>query len=1437
MTNLPSGAAPASSPSSFVDHDSGALLPERLQRWRDDATSGALPDAASPSRWQQLRAGVVNMWEFEVAEFWSADGRLQLMGHNETGKSTLMTLTTLIMLSGSTAPHYIDTMGGQNKRFRYYVEPTGLAGDRRDASKHTNRGWVWVEYGRIDVGQPRYFTVLLFADARRADQSKVRYTWAVLNGPARVRGDVTLINGSAVTDPSQLAETPGWHSFGSDGKAYQDYVARNLFTTTADRLDGYVRLLKVMRTPKLGERLNLTFLSEKIREALPPLSTHELTQLAEGWEELERIAADRDSADAARREVDGFRRNIWTPWAAAHVRRAADAYTGATTDFDNVTRTAREAKRTFDEAEGQLQNLDARVAEAKDQQSKAAGELEAHRESDAFTDAQAALQRAQDLDERAALRAKDADRAELDAANVAARADELAATASSADGRVAAKRENEAGVGAVVRGQAADAGLGELALHWVDVGDLDKVEAARDRRADQVTRLISKQSLAKIRADEAASKTDAAKLVADRAEQLDVERTRVRVDLEAEEQRLVDQLGVWVTRLPVAPPASDLVDRWVELVVEASAMPAPKARLAQAISADFIQPVRTHLSGQKATLELQAGQHQAVAEQLSEELERWQQISDPSAPEPFGWHRRTRPAFPSETGGPLWRLVDVADDVADDVRQTLQAALDAAGLLDAWVTPDGAFASNRDGFDTVALIEQTPAPTGQTLASLLTPAPDSAPLASVVTSLLQSIAIITSDAPLPAGLAICPSDGRWTTPVAAGRAQANPTAPALLGAAARARFRAAEIDRLTEEHAQETDRAEAAAASARQLAELLMQMATAEGEAPREDALVQLVLSIHRLDREYDKADEQRGTAEAIADRAQRQADDAAAAASAFAAEHALPLLPSEVIALDERLTQLQLGLVRLRAAAEATGAAVDAADEARRSAATAAEDAAVRAEQAEVLRAEANNLQTQADIARRRLSQEGQQILHEVERLTTLVETLGQQLEGLRIEHDNLIERRAKAAADLDQQTQASEAARLHRDTAEEAWWALVDQGLPAALSVPAPAARNTAAARDHVREARRVVQPRNWPRDDVESQRQRIDQAYTTLTEKLTDLRGTLERGGGRTARIEHDHDNPAVLPRIEVIVDGTGTPYSLGDAVAKLAAQYDELMRAYDSQMQRTLHELLGSAFIEHLRERLESVEALVQHINRILDAHPTGTTGTKLRLVRAPVDGDPAAARVLDALQRELASLNADAQEQVRQFLRARIEEARRTGDAGWRDQLAVELDYRNWFDVRVQKKSAGDQSWKPLDARAHGEMSGGAQVVTLMLPLVAALAAMYEETPTGPRPLWLDEAFDGVDARNRASVLDLLCDFDMDFQLAGPGPLVNTATVPAAAMYEVVRDTRLPGADLTLMLWAAGQLHVIDLADPATIARQSARAAVGDGDDLMSAAGL
>jgi Putative exonuclease SbcCD, C subunit len=47
------------------------------------------------------------------------------------------------------------------------------------------------------------------------------------------------------------------------------------------------------------------------------------------------------------------------------------------------------------------------------------------------------------------------------------------------------------------------------------------------------------------------------------------------------------------------------------------------------------------------------------------------------------------------------------------------------------------------------------------------------------------------------------------------------------------------------------------------------------------------------------------------------------------------------------------------------------------------------------------------------------------------------------------------------------------------------------------------------------------------------------------------------------------------------------------------------------------------------------------------------------------------------------------------------------------------------------------------------------VVTLLQPLLATLVALYDESPTAPRPLWLDEAFEGVAPANRVTMLDLL----------------------------------------------------------------------------------
>lgn len=189
-------------------------------------------------------------------------------------------------------------------------------------------------------------------------------------------------------------------------------------------------------------------------------------------------------------------------------------------------------------------------------------------------------------------------------------------------------------------------------------------------------------------------------------------------------------------------------------------------------------------------------------------------------------------------------------------------------------------------------------------------------------------------------------------------------------------------------------------------------------------------------------------------------------------------------------------------------------------------------------------------------------------------------------------------------------------------------------------------------------------------------------------------------------------------------------------------------------------------------------------------------------------------MIQALQQGQALLDPDVTTQVRDFLRTRIEGAREAsqveGDMEWQVRLAQALDYRSWFDVTLEKKTGDGGRWTVLTPATYARLSGGARVVLLMLPFVATLTALYQSMGGAPRPFWLDEAFDGLDGPNRETVLELFSEFDLDVLVVGPGRLLNARTVAAAAIYQVVRaEDPLPGVDLTVELWARGELTPLE----------------------------
>ena len=257
-----------------------------LRDWVDAAAIGGFPAPLRGDRWQPLRAGVVGLWEFDVTEYWYANGWVQLTGRNETGKSSLMALTTLIPWLADTASSNIDTLGRSGKKFRYYVEPTGADGDRRTSESSTHRGWLWVEYARLVAGVPRYFSTLLFAETRSA-AADVKLSWCTVEGDDRVRKSIDLAPLRIVAAPKEL-HPAGWIVH-PNATAYREHVATHLLGSTAERLGSVGKMLKVTRTPKLGAQLEIGFVQQHLRAALPELSRAEVNALANGWTSLIRF--------------------------------------------------------------------------------------------------------------------------------------------------------------------------------------------------------------------------------------------------------------------------------------------------------------------------------------------------------------------------------------------------------------------------------------------------------------------------------------------------------------------------------------------------------------------------------------------------------------------------------------------------------------------------------------------------------------------------------------------------------------------------------------------------------------------------------------------------------------------------------------------------------------------------------------------------------------------------------------------------------------------------------------------------------------------------------------------------------------------------------------------------------------------------------------------
>ncbi|WP_423464311.1 SbcC/MukB-like Walker B domain-containing protein [Promicromonospora sp. MS192] len=1417
-----------------------------MRTWRQAALTGGLPEPGR-RRWQQLRAGVVNMWEFDVAEYWSADGRAQFIGKNEQGKSTMMAMTSLTMLTGDLSPRYVDTFGNSKRSFRYYLIPTDDPKDRRPVTQQLNRGWTWVEYGRLTDTGPEYFTTLLFVQGRRTAQ-QVDPTWVTHQGPERVRAGLTLVQGQAVVLPTMIMPGLDPHATAT---AYRNTVATSLFGfSDPSRLTIVIELLKTLRTPKLGNQLDPGWVVDRIRESLPPLESSEIHELADGWDQLGQLARDRDDAREAQEAVKAYLQAVWNPWADAVLRRAADELVAAVTAVDDVTRERNRAQQTADDAKSQYEAaLDQETRTKADRVRARAQHTQLIKSTD-YKDADAAgknvtslteqLQTAQQASARtgpAAVKAREAAARSADALNTAR------GVLAKAERRLAEQADLTAETGL-------EAGLPD-ARAWVDQRDTERLEAGVDQRlrdvhhAHALEHSLGKKTELHERAQASLAEADA------RFNRRETEHTTARSQFENAVQSLSDDLEAWATGLVehegvVAPPV-EARERWLGEVHAAGTGPRPVQVLRQLVGDRWLTPALEPVNAAAVTARNDAEAALGRARELEERADAEEARPEPVPVDPVLWQRRPRPAS-GPAGAPLWELLDPLPHLTDQEVAGLEAALAGAGLLDAWVTPDGIWAPGRDGEDHVVTIPNLSqgrdehSSTLGTALGLAEKAHGGQPLAELAVTarrVLDSVRFLlgpAGDGPVgvpgdrSSGMGSVPEDGvlvgvdgSWVTPLTSGRALVPVDGASLLGASARAQARARTVAALREQAAQERNLAARHGRDEERHRALAQRYVAAADQMPDDAELVTAARDLSSAVRELDQADEELRTQAAKAQVFEAEMNQAHAALVAYAAEHSLVVnrLRETEIALNdtrhhvERLLQRIATWERERIDVAEKESTVDRLEEA-------AEDAeAVAAEDAE----RCETLQIKLDTAKANLTTTHQEQLDQEARLRSRLDELDNELEEVNKKIRDLTALTAKATTALeavDERRQATEASRTEKLAG---WWITVDAGLAAARGLDlTDESRTLTSALGHARAVRTSRKaPRGWPDSGKQSGSEDRERILGRLRDRLSGpdlmtLNNTLDRTGGRSATIEHDEATG--LPQVRIRVDASGTTVEPVTAVHELENRAAELGAMHDEKMHEVMQELLASTFVDHLRAKVKETARLISEVNTVLDKHPTGTTRTVVRLQRKQVPEHVGGFQVLQRLLNDGID-SPVVQDQVQTFLATQIRAAQEEGNASgqdWKALLVDKLDYRNWFAVVTEWRvlasaKEGSQRWNELTAARHSQDSGGAKVMTMLQPLLATLATLYQTSHIAPRPLWLDEAFDGLDQENSSSLLAMLVEFEFDFVLAGPKALVASREVPCAAVWTVNRaPAPIPGVDLGLWLFAGGSTERIEMAE-------------------------
>lgn len=1357
----------------------------------------ALPEPQL-ERWQPLRLGLVELFHFDSEEFWFRDGHLLLRGNNGTGKSKVLSLTLPFLFDAQLRPSRIEPDGDNGKK---------MAWNLLMSAYQRRIGYTWIEFGRRTADGATHYLTLGAGLSAAVGKTQVDSWFFILEGgpngaDPRIGQDIWLTNEQRMVLTRErlreAVEGQGRGKIFENAHSYRRAVDERLFRLGTKRYEALMDTLIQLRQPQLSKKPDEAGLSHALTEALPPMPTELLSDVAEALNQLEEDRIQLEEIRLLERAIKHFEQRYRT-YAGTLTRRQTRELRQAQTGFDNASEGRNKAHVALQSAQAEEDQAKTDHAETKQLLAAARVRLETLQSDPANQDANRLSQAETDAKERhaeagTAETLRDQARLNLTREEERSRRSNQRSAAAKSELLTTRTRCAEAAETAGTATTLSDNLLATLAPEELSQLAIAKIapaatllREATSKRRENVRHLELRHA-----AVNGKQQTLNNLLTSQRERQAELE--------DAAERRAVADLNAEIA-------GNELIEAWnshcsnlvhlhldpvepLELLIDWIARPDGSNPIQVALTEAYRQSALRQ-AGRHSELTTQQSTLQTEQATLLDEKDRLIAGHDAVPTAPVARAAGVREGRP---GAPLWRLVDFQPHLDAGQRAGLEAALEASGLLDAWLAPDGTLTDSNG----VRLLDsswvQRSRAHGNNLASALHPVVpgDSTVTSALVASLLTTVAFGADDPDESeswvsnhGGYRLGALAGAWHKPEAV-----------YIGHTARARAR----QRRLNEIADRLGDIEAKLAELLQrFQDLVLDGQNAEREwrdAPSDNLLREAILASAGAEREVLQARQRLDTADAQCRAAEVELQSARETLERDATDLLLPTALPDLLLINSALDRFTEAHQQLAQAArewcnawpdyqeqqERETEAIEALGQREEALLTASERVAKAATRYEVLK---NTIGAKVDTLRQQLKEASLEVSISNGAWETAQSVLS-----------TASEKRAVAASQADSAdtlltertaTRSHAIERLQRFTESS----LLASALP---DFPLPDGNIPWTIDPALNLARRAEQALAHIADDEAA----WNRVQRQVAEDLTELQRSLSSLGHQATSEPNDWGFSVHV----IYQNRPERPDALSHRLADEIAQRSELLTAKEREV---LENHLQAEIAAEIQRLMRAADKQVEAINEELRKRPT-STGVRYRLQWLPLTPEQGAPAGLDVARERLLNRSADMwstddRRVVGAMLQQQIAAERARADAdttGWSlvEQLARALDYRRWHRFSVQRHQDGQ--WRKLS----GPASSGERALGLTVPLFAAISSFYGRggSPHAPRLMLLDEAFAGIDDAARAHCMGLIREFDLDFVITSEREWACYAELPGVSICQLQRREGVDAVFVSRWAW-------------------------------------